>query len=88
MPKSTNINRLMADYVSQAGLTRVYIGVQTQTKGMVSGFDNINQVVISKSNAFLILLMLKNKRRLCVKCKKDIFQAVVGSVGQKQNKIS
>uniref|UniRef100_A0A3P9DHM9 Collectin subfamily member 10 n=1 Tax=Maylandia zebra TaxID=106582 RepID=A0A3P9DHM9_9CICH len=36
MPKSTNINRLMADYVSQAGLTRVYIGVQTQTKGMVS----------------------------------------------------
>lgn len=34
MPKSTNINRLMADYVSQAGLTRVYIGVQTQTKGM------------------------------------------------------
>lgn len=52
MPKSTSINRLMADYVSQAGLTRVYIGVQTQTKGMVSGFDNINQVVISKSNAF------------------------------------
>lgn len=42
MPKSTSINRLMADYVSQAGLTRVYIGVQTQTKGMVSGFDNIN----------------------------------------------
>ncbi|CAI5663195.1 collectin-10 isoform X2 [Oreochromis aureus] len=32
MPKSTNTNRLMADYVSQAGLTRVYIGVQTQTK--------------------------------------------------------
>uniref|UniRef100_A0A669CT19 Collectin subfamily member 10 n=1 Tax=Oreochromis niloticus TaxID=8128 RepID=A0A669CT19_ORENI len=26
MPKSTNTNRLMADYVSQAGLTRVYIG--------------------------------------------------------------
>lgn len=87
MPKSTNINRLMADYVSQAGLTRVYIGVQTQTKGMVSVFDNINQVVISKSNAFLILLMRKIKD-CCVKCKKDIFQAVVGSVGQKQSKIS
>uniref|UniRef100_A0A669BAD8 Collectin subfamily member 10 n=1 Tax=Oreochromis niloticus TaxID=8128 RepID=A0A669BAD8_ORENI len=35
MPKSTNTNRLMADYVSQAGLTRVYIGVQTQTKDVV-----------------------------------------------------
>ncbi|XP_008321476.1 collectin-10 [Cynoglossus semilaevis] len=32
MPKSTNINRLMADYVSRAGLTQVYIGVQAQSK--------------------------------------------------------
>ncbi|GAA6226860.1 collectin-10-like isoform X2 [Lates japonicus] len=32
MPKTTNTNRLMADYVSQAGLTRVYIGVQAQSK--------------------------------------------------------
>ncbi|XP_030606366.1 collectin-10 [Archocentrus centrarchus] len=32
MPKTSNINRLMADYVSQAGLTRVYIGVQPQIK--------------------------------------------------------
>lgn len=64
MPKSTNTNRLMADYVSQAGLTRVYIGVQTQTKDVVSGFDN-NYVVISRSNSFLILLMWKNKKGLC-----------------------
>ncbi|XP_035488873.2 collectin-10 isoform X1 [Scophthalmus maximus] len=32
MPKTTNTNRLMADYVSRAGLTRVYIGVQAQSK--------------------------------------------------------
>ncbi|XP_040901112.1 collectin-10 isoform X2 [Toxotes jaculatrix] len=31
MPKTTNTNRLMADYVSWAGLTRVYIGVQAQS---------------------------------------------------------
>ncbi|XP_060906962.1 collectin-10 [Labrus mixtus] len=31
MPKTNNTNRLMADYVSQAGLTRVYIGVQAQS---------------------------------------------------------
>ncbi|CAJ1061810.1 collectin-10-like [Xyrichtys novacula] len=30
MPKTSNTNRLMADYVSQAGLTGVYIGVQAQ----------------------------------------------------------
>ncbi|KAM9852156.1 collectin-10 [Aulostomus maculatus] len=32
MPKTTNTNRLMADYVSQAGLNRVYIGVQAQNR--------------------------------------------------------
>ncbi|XP_076008679.1 collectin-10 [Genypterus blacodes] len=32
MPKTSNTNRLMADYVSQAGLTRVYIGVQVKSK--------------------------------------------------------
>ncbi|XP_019946797.2 collectin-10 [Paralichthys olivaceus] len=32
MPKTTDTNRLMADYVSHAGLTRVYIGVQAQSK--------------------------------------------------------
>uniref|UniRef100_A0A3P9P1E4 C-type lectin domain-containing protein n=1 Tax=Poecilia reticulata TaxID=8081 RepID=A0A3P9P1E4_POERE len=32
MPKTNNINRLMADYISQAGLTRVYVGVQAQSK--------------------------------------------------------
>ncbi|XP_054897766.1 collectin-10 isoform X2 [Poeciliopsis prolifica] len=32
MPKTNNINRLMADYISQAGLTRVYVGVQTRSK--------------------------------------------------------
>lgn len=37
MPKTSNTNRLMADYVSQAGLTRVYIGVQAQSKDAVSG---------------------------------------------------
>lgn len=37
MPKTINSNRLMADYVSQAGLTRVYIGVQAQSKDTVSG---------------------------------------------------
>lgn len=37
MPKTTNTNRLMADYVSQAGLTRVFIGVQAQSRDTVSG---------------------------------------------------
>lgn len=37
MPKTSNTNRLMADYVSQAGLTKVYIGVQAQSKDTVSG---------------------------------------------------
>ncbi|XP_047453771.1 collectin-10 isoform X2 [Mugil cephalus] len=32
MPKTSNTNRLMADYVSQAGLTSVYVGVQAQSK--------------------------------------------------------
>lgn len=36
MPKTSNTNRLMADYVSQAGLTRVYIGVQAHSKDTVS----------------------------------------------------
>ncbi|KAF7640825.1 hypothetical protein LDENG_00011650, partial [Lucifuga dentata] len=31
-PKTSNTNQLMANYVSQAGLTRVYIGVQVQRK--------------------------------------------------------
>ncbi|CAN9514002.1 unnamed protein product [Ophioblennius macclurei] len=30
MPKNSNTNRLMASYVSEAGLTSVYIGVQAQ----------------------------------------------------------
>uniref|UniRef100_A0A3B4USJ6 Collectin subfamily member 10 n=1 Tax=Seriola dumerili TaxID=41447 RepID=A0A3B4USJ6_SERDU len=37
MPKTTNTNRLMADYVSKAGLTRVYIGVHSQSMDTVSG---------------------------------------------------
>ncbi|XP_040020302.2 collectin-10 [Gasterosteus aculeatus] len=32
MPKTSNTNQLMADYVTQAGLTRVYIGLQAQSK--------------------------------------------------------
>ncbi|XP_013869695.1 collectin-10 [Austrofundulus limnaeus] len=31
MPKTSNINRLLADFISQAGLTRVYVGVQAQS---------------------------------------------------------
>ncbi|KAM4581514.1 collectin-10 [Odontesthes bonariensis] len=34
MPKTSNTNRLMADYISQAGLTRVFVGVQVQNKDM------------------------------------------------------
>uniref|UniRef100_A0A8C2X1R4 Collectin subfamily member 10 n=1 Tax=Cyclopterus lumpus TaxID=8103 RepID=A0A8C2X1R4_CYCLU len=34
MPKTSNTNHLMADYVSQAGLTRAYIGVLAQTVGV------------------------------------------------------
>lgn len=43
MPKTSNTNHLMADYVSQAGLTRVYIGVQAQSKETVSFHLNIMQ---------------------------------------------
>ncbi|XP_070690921.1 collectin-10 [Pempheris klunzingeri] len=32
MPKTSNTNHLMADYVSQAGLTKVYIGLQAQSQ--------------------------------------------------------
>lgn len=32
MPKTINTNRLMADYISQSGLTRVFIGVKAQNK--------------------------------------------------------
>lgn len=35
MPKTSDTNHLMAEYVSQAGLTRVYIGVQAQSKDAV-----------------------------------------------------
>lgn len=34
MPKTSNINSLMADYISQAGLTGVFIGVQAQSTDM------------------------------------------------------
>lgn len=34
MPKTSNINGLMAEYISQAGLTGVYIGVQAQSMDM------------------------------------------------------
>lgn len=37
MPKTSHTNQLMADYISQAGLTRVYIGVEAQNKDSVSG---------------------------------------------------
>uniref|UniRef100_A0A665T3X1 Collectin subfamily member 10 n=1 Tax=Echeneis naucrates TaxID=173247 RepID=A0A665T3X1_ECHNA len=37
MPKTTNTNRLMADYVSQTGLTKIYIGVHAQSIDRVSG---------------------------------------------------
>lgn len=30
MPKTPNINQILADYISQAGLTRVYIGVKAE----------------------------------------------------------
>lgn len=36
MPKSSHTNQLLAEYISQAGLTRVYIGVQTQSRDSVS----------------------------------------------------
>ncbi|KAM8735369.1 collectin-10 [Acanthopagrus schlegelii] len=32
MPKTSNTNQLMANYVGEAGLTRVYVGVQAQSK--------------------------------------------------------
>ncbi len=43
MPKTRDTNLLMAEYVSQAGLTRVYIGVQAQSKDTVS---NIHQDIV------------------------------------------
>ncbi|XP_038131829.1 collectin-10 isoform X1 [Cyprinodon tularosa] len=32
MPKTSDINRLMTGYITQAGLTRVYVGLQAQSK--------------------------------------------------------
>lgn len=37
MPKTSHTNQLMAEYISQAGLTRVYIGVEVQNRDSVSG---------------------------------------------------
>lgn len=36
MPKTSQANQLMAEYVSQAGLARVFIGVQAQSRDSVS----------------------------------------------------
>lgn len=36
MPKTSHTNQLLAEYVSQAGPTRVYIGVQAQSRDSVS----------------------------------------------------
>lgn len=36
MPKTSHANQLMAEYVSQAGLARVFIGVQAQSSDSVS----------------------------------------------------
>lgn len=36
MPKSNHTNQLLAEYISQAGLTRAYIGVQAQSSHSVS----------------------------------------------------
>lgn len=49
MPKTSNTNLLMADYVSQAGLTRVYIGVQAQSKDTVSGPHEFQLLVLLSS---------------------------------------
>ncbi|XP_054637714.1 collectin-10 isoform X2 [Dunckerocampus dactyliophorus] len=45
MPDTINSNRLMADYVGQAGLTRVYIGVQAPNRD--TGGTNSSQNVLS-----------------------------------------
>lgn len=36
MPKTNHTNQLLAEYISQSGLTRVYIGVQAQSRDSVS----------------------------------------------------
>ncbi|XP_034729329.1 collectin-10 isoform X3 [Etheostoma cragini] len=41
MPKTSNTNRLMADYVSQAGLARVFIGLQAKSKDTVGTSDYV-----------------------------------------------
>ncbi|KAM9723377.1 collectin-10 [Menidia menidia] len=46
MPKTSNSNRLMADYISQAGLTRTYVGVQVQNKDM----DGTNSYIYADSS--------------------------------------
>lgn len=47
MPKTSNTNRLMADYVSQAGLTRVYIGVQANSEDTVSVYTHTEKSRVS-----------------------------------------
>ncbi|XP_062278845.1 collectin-10 [Scomber scombrus] len=46
MPKTINSNHLIADYISRAGLTRVYIGVQAQTQDT----DGARNYVYADSN--------------------------------------
>lgn len=70
MPKTSNTNRLMADYVSQAGLTTVYIGVQAQSKDSVSGpHENVmhNHTAVGGVSVFspFILFATVLLRRIC-----------------------
>lgn len=42
MPKTSNINRLLTDVISQEGLTGVYVGVQAQSTDSVSVYGGNN----------------------------------------------
>lgn len=42
MPKTSHANQLMAEYIRQTGLTRVYIGVQAQSRDSVSVHTHTN----------------------------------------------
>ncbi|KAM9782994.1 collectin-10 [Neosynchiropus ocellatus] len=47
MPKTLASNRLMADYISQAGLTRVHVGVRTQTQNGSQSFIYVDSSSLS-----------------------------------------
>lgn len=67
MPKTSNTNRLMADYITQAGLTRVYIGVKAQSHHTVSAREYLQKKLFHfPVNNCLVFSSIEWNKQLCI----------------------